>query len=585
MSARPNDVALKQIGRLFRDGTSVGLGDGDLLARFVARRDEAAFEALVSRHGPMVLGVCRRMLSDPHDADDAFQATFLVLVRKARGIRDADRLAPWLYGVAHRVAGRARTRANRRAAKEKVGTEIEPSVRPAFNDLTDVRSIIDAEVARLSAKYREVLVLCLLEGLTTDEAAARLHCPPGTVRSRLARGRETLKGRLSARGLAPALAASAVLGSADLVRACSVPERLLIPLLQAAADPINPLAGIGIGIGAATLTREAMQPMFSKTVKFATLLTLGMGVGGVGIVETVRSTAQARPSQPEPQATTPFATSTIADRDAQVPQRSGNEINRPSVKFASNPGTPPIFPAALNFPGMPGPNRGGKSNTKLAGFPGMGFGGGMPGRNGGGFPGMGMPGMGFGGNSGAGFGGKPGAGFGGFPGMGNGGGFPGMGFGGKAANKDSAKPGAGFGGFPGMGFGGNSGGKGAAKPGAGFGGFPGMNNGGGLPGMGFGGNADAKGADPGAGFGGFPGMMGMGQMPGAGNHEASGNQEKGDAPAPGAGFGGFPGGGFGGFPGMPGAAAENNSALEKRLENVEHKLDELLKQQKSDPQS
>jgi RNA polymerase sigma factor (sigma-70 family) len=473
MSVKLNSLAMKQIGRLFRDGTSVGLGDGDLLARFVARRDEAAFEALVSRHGPMVLGVCRRMLNDPHDADDAFQATFLVLVRKAPGIRDADRLAPWLYGVAHRVAGRARIRAIRRAANEKVGTDIEPSVRPAFNDLTDVRSIIDAEVARLSAKYREVLVLCLLEGLTAEQAAARLHCPPGTVRSRLARGRETLKGRLSARGLAPALAASAVLGSSEIVRACSVPERLLTPLLQAAADPLNPLAGIGTG--AATLTREAMQPMFYKTLKYSAMLAAGMGVSGLGLVESVRSTAEARQ--------TPFASPM-----AHSAKTSGSSSSRPPAgnPFVRNsngkgfgmpgarPGGMPFMGGGFGMPGFGVPPGGfppfGMPGGNMGGFPGFGAPGSnkdrVPDANKDGAPGFGMPGGGF-----PGFG-ATGAKQDGFPGFGlaggNMGGFPG--FGAPDANKDRT-PDANKEGAPGFGM-----------PGGNFGGMPFM-NGMGMPGQ------------------------------------------------------------------------------------------------------
>ncbi len=106
MASRPNGAVLRQIDRLFTTGTVSGLGERQLLERFAANRDEAAFEALVNRHGPMVLGVCRRLLRDPNDVDDAFQATFLVLVRRAGSIRDGNLLGNWLYGVAHRVAGR-----------------------------------------------------------------------------------------------------------------------------------------------------------------------------------------------------------------------------------------------------------------------------------------------------------------------------------------------------------------------------------------------------------------------------------------------------------------------------------------------
>ena len=118
-------VYLKRIDRLFRQGTMTGLDDGQFLERFVAERDDSALEALVERHGPMVLGVCRRWLGNPHDADDAFQATFLILIRKARGLRDHHRLGPWLHGVAYRVAARARIDAARRRALEERGARAE----------------------------------------------------------------------------------------------------------------------------------------------------------------------------------------------------------------------------------------------------------------------------------------------------------------------------------------------------------------------------------------------------------------------------------------------------------------------------
>ena len=144
---------------------------GQLLERFAADRDEAAFEALVTRHGPMVLGTCRRMLADPHDVEDAFQATFLVLARKAGSIRDGDRLGPWLHGVARRVAPGPGPWPRRRNARERPGGE-EPAVEPPDAlEAVEVRAALDEELARLPEKYRAPLVLCYLEGLTHDEAA------------------------------------------------------------------------------------------------------------------------------------------------------------------------------------------------------------------------------------------------------------------------------------------------------------------------------------------------------------------------------------------------------------------------------
>ena len=206
-------AVLTSIGQLFHSGPVAGLDDGQLLERFVARRDEAAFAALVALHGPMVLGVCRRMLRDGHDVEDAFQATFLVLVKRAGSIRDPGRLGPWLHGVARRVAMRARAEAARRRSHQDLsGPAVvaeEPAVRPASRaEGDDVLGVIDEEVARLPSRYRDAVVLCDLEGRSYAEAARRLSCPMGTLQSRLARGRARLRTRLVRRGVAPmALAA------------------------------------------------------------------------------------------------------------------------------------------------------------------------------------------------------------------------------------------------------------------------------------------------------------------------------------------------------------------------------------------
>ena len=199
----------ERFGTIFDGGTMLGLGPAELLDRFRANRDEAAFAALVARHGPMVLATCRRILPVGADADDAFQATFLVLARKASSIADPDRLAPWLHGVARRVALRSRSLAARRRAVEGERPESEEAeaeavaVPPPPDDLFDLRRVLDEELARLPEKYRTPLVLCYLEGLTHDEAAGQLRCPVGTVRSRLAGGRDRLRSRLVRRGYAP----------------------------------------------------------------------------------------------------------------------------------------------------------------------------------------------------------------------------------------------------------------------------------------------------------------------------------------------------------------------------------------------
>ena len=162
---------------------------------------EAAFEALVERHGPMVLRVARSVLGNTHDAEDVFQATFLVLAERAGGVRRRDSIASWLFGVATRVATRARVDAARRLNHErKAAAQVVEAVTVSEGSLTGWMEL-HKEIDRLPERYRAVVVLCELQGCAQDEAARRLGCPPGTVRTRLARARQRLRVRLSRRGL------------------------------------------------------------------------------------------------------------------------------------------------------------------------------------------------------------------------------------------------------------------------------------------------------------------------------------------------------------------------------------------------
>lgn len=173
--------------------------DSQLLKRFASRQDEAAFAALVRRHGPMVLGVCRRILRNAHDADDAFQVTFFVLVRKARTIARPELLGNWLYGVASRVAVKARNTAARRSQHERRAPAM--VVVDPLSEVTgrELRAVLDAELSQLPGKYRTPLVLCYLEGKTNEQAARMLGWPTGSMSGRLARGRELLRERLLSR--------------------------------------------------------------------------------------------------------------------------------------------------------------------------------------------------------------------------------------------------------------------------------------------------------------------------------------------------------------------------------------------------
>ena len=205
MVRRKSEPLLESVQRLFSEGTMTGASESQLLERFLSQRDEVAFEAIVHKHGPMVLAVCRRILSDPNDVDDAFQATFLILVKRAASIRDKAVLGTWLHGVARRVAVRAQVNSRRRRNRERGVAEIAAweDRRPGDSDRNELRAIIDQEVARLTAKHRSALVLCDLEGQTHEQAAVQLRCPVGTVKSRLCGAREALRSRLVRRGFAP----------------------------------------------------------------------------------------------------------------------------------------------------------------------------------------------------------------------------------------------------------------------------------------------------------------------------------------------------------------------------------------------
>jgi RNA polymerase sigma factor (sigma-70 family) len=276
MSCAGRGIVLRQIDRLFRDGTLGGLGDGQLLERYLTYRDETAFETLVDLHGPMVLGLCRRVLRDPRDIEDAFQATFLVLVRKAPAIRDRGLLSSWLYGVAYRVARRARSQTLRRRGRETTVADLVVTEGPKTSDRLEVDPVLDQELNRLPEKYRVPLILCYYRGRTHDQAADELRCPVGTVRSRLARGRDLLKKRLTRRGFAPS-AMAAILGSGP-----TLPAKLLIEAVPPSLISATVKAVFGFGsaqtiqAGAIATSALALAQGVLTTMKIAQLKWIGL---------------------------------------------------------------------------------------------------------------------------------------------------------------------------------------------------------------------------------------------------------------------------------------------------------------------
>jgi RNA polymerase sigma factor (sigma-70 family) len=269
------------------------LPDAELLDRFARYADHPAFESLLRRHGAMVFGVCRRMLARSADAEDAFQATFLVLIRKARSLRRGDRLGPWLYGVAYRVALKARSRAARLAARTTEATAMIPDPTP---EPPDWLPVLDAELSALPAKYRDALVLCELEGASRAEAAKSLGVPEGTLSSRLARGRDLLRRRLLKHGtLLPAGGLAALFATCGLGRA-TVPAALLMTTFELAAIVGTGTAAAGaVPAGAARLTDEVLRGMFITKLRAAGAALLALTLVTVGVAAAWPGEAPGQP--------------------------------------------------------------------------------------------------------------------------------------------------------------------------------------------------------------------------------------------------------------------------------------------------
>ena len=301
-----NQPASRHLFRLFQMGTVGDLTDGQLLERFAAGGGESAgsaFDALVERHGPMVMRVCRRALGDLHDAEDAFQATFLILVKKANTVRKSDSVASWLHGVALRVSAEARAAAVRRRRHEGRGAEMaarSADGRPAsVEESLDLALVLEEEVGRLSEKYRAPVVLCHLEGLTHEEAAERLRWPVGTVRSRLARARDRLRSRLVRRGLTPSAVLPAV-SKAPPVQAVSA--ALIDQTVKTAARIV---AGEAMTVGmvpasVASLIRGGLRHMFLNQLKITASALLAFGIIGAGTLAMAMPGLEVGRQEPTP---------------------------------------------------------------------------------------------------------------------------------------------------------------------------------------------------------------------------------------------------------------------------------------------
>jgi RNA polymerase sigma-70 factor (ECF subfamily) len=293
-------MAVRDLQALFGVGVTGTLTDGQLLERFVARREGAVFEAIIHRHGPMVWGVCRRVLRDHHDAEDAFQATFLVLARKAASIAYREKLGNWLYGVAYQTARKARAvRAKRRGREDQVPDMPEPTVVP-HDQRDDLAESLDRELSRLPEKYRIPIVLCELEGKTHKEVAGQLGVPIGTVSSRLSRARALLARRLSRPGMTLSGGSLAMLMAQESASA-SMPTRLIGSTARAASlFAVGEAATAGaVSAGVAALSGEVLKMMLLSKIKVMTGMLLVVSALAVSGTDLAYRAQAEGPSQDE----------------------------------------------------------------------------------------------------------------------------------------------------------------------------------------------------------------------------------------------------------------------------------------------
>jgi RNA polymerase sigma factor (sigma-70 family) len=290
-------AALRQIQWLFSDGSATGASDTQLLRRFAAERNEGAFAALMARHGPMVFTVCRGVLRDSIDAEDAFQATFLVLARKAGSAWAEGQLGGWLHRVAYRIAVRASIDAAGRRRNERLAAEVAAMEFSQVNSDDELQPALHEELARLPAKLRVPVVLCYLEGLTHAQAALQLRCGEATVRRRLAGARDRLRNRLVRRGFAPAAAALvlSINREAQAVPAAVVEATLRAAVRVAAGEAVAVVAGArlaGFTRAGATIMTGSWKATTAATLSVAAIASLAVVIGA-GLAPTQPSTAGA----------------------------------------------------------------------------------------------------------------------------------------------------------------------------------------------------------------------------------------------------------------------------------------------------
>jgi RNA polymerase sigma factor (sigma-70 family) len=311
-------------------GRASNESDQELLARFIATEDAGAFQMLMDRHGPLVHGVCRRSLGNTHDADDAFQATFLVLVRSARSIRRLKSVGSWLHGVARRIAYKMRAGTFRRRGHEQQAAELRPTQHVDDMTLGELKKILDEEIENLPRNFREPLILCCLEGKSRDEAAQELGWSVGAVKGRLERARDALRVRLARRGLTLSAALFALTITQNTASAAVAPS-LVAATVVAAVKQVGGQALTGL-VSAQTIhvVQTTLHGMFLVKLKAAAIavaLVIGLSGAGAGL-----GVYAFRPGGTEPQEKNCVSTSagvvTIAAEPLPAaPQVEGPELN------------------------------------------------------------------------------------------------------------------------------------------------------------------------------------------------------------------------------------------------------------------
>jgi RNA polymerase sigma factor (sigma-70 family) len=360
MARATSSPILQLIRRVVGDPRVRCCADEELLRRILDRPDEEAFETLVQRHGPMVLDVCRGVLANEADAEDAFQATFLVLARKARAIRRATSLASWLHGVAYRTACQARTAAARRKEYESRAAAPAGKQMPDDTGWREVRQVVHEELSGLSERYRAPLVLCYLQGRTQDEAATLLNLAKSTLKERLERGRAFLRARLVRRGLGPVALLVVSAWPAATVSA-GVPVPLGIATVKALAlVAAGGLAASGASAEVAALFEGVLKTMFPSKLKMATvvlvlLAAMALGAGGLLYYTQAAQPPQAPPAQSkdeparpqpkaEPRQESIVVTRVLKGKLAEVFNPAGKSIGEVNLGSARNAWNPRLSP-------------------------------------------------------------------------------------------------------------------------------------------------------------------------------------------------------------------------------------------------